>query len=721
MRMPSRLATIVLAATTAVFLLSACSKSDKATAPLATTEKAAPAARVDADRLVKAENEPDQWLSHGRTYAEQRYSPLTQISADNVSKLGLAWTYKLDIDRGTEATPLIIDGVMYTTSAFSVVYALDPHNGNVLWKYDPEVAKATAGRGCCGPVNRGLAAWNGKLFLGAYDGRLIALDAKTGKPAWSVVTVDQTQNYTITGAPRVIKGKVIIGNGGAELGARGYVSAYDAETGAMAWRFYTVPGDPKNAPESDALEMARKTWSGDEYYKQGGGGTVWDSMAYDPELDLLYIGTGNGSPWNIKYRSEGKGDNLFLSSIVALKPDTGTYVWHYQTTPGDTWDYTATQHIVLADLKIDGKDRKVLMQAPKNGFFFVIDRSTGEFISAKNYVPTTWASSFDKSGKPVLTGEGDYSKGPKLVTPSAFGAHNWQPMSFNPQTGLVYIPAQFTAMLYEDFGQRPAVAPNLWNVGVAPIRLPDDPDQLAKLGVDGSRGMLVAWDPVQQKQAWAVDYQAPWNGGTLTTAGNLVFQGTADRKFVAYAADSGKLLWETPTNTGVIAAPITYRVDGEQYVTVMAGWGGTFATAVAGALEPQTRMQPESRILTYKLGAAGTLPAPRNLPVTVPQPPEVTATPEQLAIGKDLYHGVCAACHGIAGISSGLVPDLRYMSPQTHAEFNAIVAGARAVRGMPPFGHVLPPEQMELIHQYLAQQSHALLKHVEPAAETAKP
>ena len=444
--------------------------------------KQRPVADVDGARIIKADQEGQNWMSHGRSYDEQRHSPLKQINTDNVEKLGLAWQFKLDVDRGTEATPIVVDGVMYTTGAFSIVYALDARSGELLWKYDPQVAKAVAGKGCCGPVNRGVAVWKGKVYVGAYDGRLIALDASSGKPVWSTQTVDSSQNYTVTGAPRIIKGQVIIGNGGAELGVRGYVSAYDAGTGELNWRFYTVPGDPAQPPEDAAMKLARPTWFGDSYHLGGGGGTVWDSMAYDPELDLLYIGTGNGSPWNIKYRSEGKGDNLFLSSIVALRPQTGEYVWHYQTTPGDTWDYTATQHIVLADLQINGKLRKVAMQAPKNGFFYVLDRKTGELISAKNFVPTNWASHVDlKTGRPVLTGEADYSSEPKLVTPSAFGAHNWQPMSYNPETGLVYIPAQITAMLYEDFGQRPAVAPNLWNVGVAPLRLPDDAAALAAM------------------------------------------------------------------------------------------------------------------------------------------------------------------------------------------------------------------------------------------------
>lgn len=692
--------------------LSACgntTSSDQSSAPVA-SKQAEKTAMIDAQDLKTAGSDNSQWLSYGRNYAEDRFVPAKQINTDNVSKLGLAWSVDLDIDRGTEATPLVVDGVMYTTSAFSVVYALDARTGETLWTYDPKVAKAVAGRGCCGPVNRGLAVWRGTLYVGAYDGRLIALDAASGEKIWSTLTVDPDLNYTVTGAPRVIDGKVIIGNGGAELGVRGYVTAYDADSGEQIWRFYTVPGDPAQGPESDALEMARKTWHGDAYYKQGGGGTVWDAMAYDPELDLLYIGVGNGSPWNIKYRSEGKGDNLFLSSIVALKPDTGEYVWHFQTTPGDSWDYTATQHIILADLEIDGETRQVLMQAPKNGFFFVLDRKTGEFISGNNYVPVNWASGLDENGRPQKTDNSDYSEQPRLITPGPVGGHNWHPMSFNPQTGLVYIPALVTANLYADGVAPPPVTINLWNLGTAPFDFPDNPAKLGALG-QTTKGMLLAWDPVKQEAAWSQDLVSPWNGGTLSTAGNLVFQGTADGRFIAYAADSGKQLWESTTHTGVVAAPISYELDGEQYVTVMAGWGGVYALALGAALQPQINVPADAKILTYKLGDTADMPAVHQRSLNLPEhKPEVSVSEEQVAQGKMLYHGVCAVCHGVAGISTQLVPDLRYMSADTRDDFQNIVSGSRAVQGMPPFGHMLNSEQMHLIEQYLAQQTVSLIQ-----------
>lgn len=693
--------------------LSGCEK--KTEAPAAPPKPA----DVTGARIVAANSEPGNWMSHGRTYDEQRFSPLKQINDSNVSDLGLAWEFKLDVDRGTEATPIVVDGVMYTTGAFSMVYALDARNGELLWKYDPEVARDWAGRGCCGPVNRGVAVWDGKVYVGVFDGRLEALDAGTGEKLWSVNTIDTSKNYTITGAPRIVDGKVIIGNGGAELGVRGYISAYDAQNGEQLWRFYTVPGDPDLPPENDAMEMAMKTWFGGKWHEQGGGGTVWDAMAYDPDLNLLYIGVGNGSPWNIKYRSAGKGDNLFLSSIVALNPDNGQYVWHYQTTPGDQWDYTATQHLILAELEIKGAKRKVIMQAPKNGFFYVLDRETGELLSAKDYVPMNWATHVDmETGRPVTTAIADYNQKPEgeILTPSPFGGHNWHPMSFNPETGLVYIPAQISALLYQDLGSSPQMAINGWNVGLAPFKFPEDEPTVQYVG-ENMKGMLLAWDPISQKVRWEVPYSAPWSGGTLSTAGNLVFQGTSDRRATAYAADSGKLLWEFPSNTGIVAGPVSYSVDGEQYVTFMAGWGGTFALAFAEPFEHQLKVNAESRVLTFKLGGDLKLPAPVNNPVEVPEPPALTANDEQIQIGRDLYHGYCVGCHGATVVGNGLTPDLRYMSAETHAQFNGIVAGARRVKGMPSFAHLLPVEYMELLHQYIIYRSKALYEHVQMAQE----
>ena len=461
----------------AVLLLAACQSRQQ---PQADVKSAA----VDDARLLNADGDANNWLSHGRTYGEQRYSPLTQITAANVGNLQLAWYFDLDTSRGQEATPIVVDGVMYTTSAWSKVYALDAATGKLLWAYDPQVPGETAIKACCDVVNRGVAVYRGRVYVGTLDGRLIALDAGSGKPVWSVATTDPNGSYTITGAPRVVKGKIIIGNGGADiLNVRGYVSAYDADSGKLAWRFYTVPGDPEKGPDgaaSDAVLQAKaaSTWFG-KWYQYGGGGTVWDSIVYDAELDQLYVGTGNGLPWNQRLRSEGRGDNLFLCSIIALRPDTGEYLWHYQVNPGETWDYNANQPMMLADLTIEGQARKVLMQAPKNGFFYVLDRHDGKLISARNIAPVNWASGIDiATGRPQETANARYSDGMFIANPGGAGAHNWHPMAFSPATGLVYIPVQELPMAYRD---DPAfVASNhKANPGIdfGLLGVPDDPQQ----------------------------------------------------------------------------------------------------------------------------------------------------------------------------------------------------------------------------------------------------
>lgn len=674
------------------------------------------AADVDGKRIANADAEPGNWMSHGRDYGEQRYSPLKKITDDNVGELGLAWSYKLDIDRGVEATPIVVDGVMYTTGPFSIVYALDARTGKEIWTYDPKSDRSRAGEACCDAINRGVAVWKGKVYVGVLDGRLEAIDAKTGERVWSVDTrYDKARSYSITGAPRVVNGKVVIGNGGAEFGVRGYVTAYDAETGDQAWRFFTVPGDPDKPAEGKGMEIAKKTWHGRAFVEQGGGGTAWDSFAYDPELNLLYIGVGNGSLWDPIWRSEGKGDNLFLSSIVAVNADTGEYVWHYQTTPGDAWDYTATQHMILADLEIEGKPRKVLMQAPKNGFFYVIDRATGELLSAENIVPINWAKGVDlKTGRPIVDDEAAaYWKGEKkakLVQPGFWGAHDWHPMSYSPDTGLVYIPAHIMSAWYEHVPDAPArnKFKSMYQLGLKTGMMPEDPEGLGKYA-DTWSGKLIAWDPVKQQQAWEVPYVTIFNGGTLSTAGNLVFEGSADGRVIAYAADTGKKLWEQPAASGVMAAPITYSVDGEQYVTFMAGWGGAFST-FAGALSLRAGVQPYAQVLTYKLGGTAELqePAPRE---DAPKPPPLTADAATVEAGAKLYDGYCSQCHGIHAVSGGVLPDLRMLAPEKHEQFLGILHGARIPDGMPSFAEAFSMDQMEQIHQYLIKRAHDRVKH----------
>ena len=676
--------------------LSGCSGGD----PESTLTPAPPAApgdtdrtaAIDGQRIMASDTEPHNWLSHGRGYDEQRYSPLALINDQNVSRLGLAWSVDLDSKQGTEATPLVVDGILYTSTIWNIIIAVDAATGKNLWQYDPQPRRDWTRYMCCGPVNRGLAAWQGKVYEGTIDGRLVAVNAATGALVWETQTTDPGQPYSITGAPRVVNGKVIIGNGGAEYGIRGYVSAYDAETGAQIWRFHTVPGNPALGFENPAMERAAQTWSG-EWWKYGGGGTVWDSFAFDPALNLLYVGTGNGGPWSRDLRSPGGGDNLFLSSIIALDADTGEYVWHYQTTPGESWDFTATQQMILAEITINGESRRVLMQAPKNGFFYVLDRATGELLSAEKIVPTNWASHIDMAtGKPVEIKENLYTDKAKLITPGPNGSHDWQPMSFHPGTGLVYIPIHEMSWAYSR-DPNFAFKAFAWNAGLNPAAEapPGAADAVA-------RGALLAWDPVRQTKAWEIDLHYPWNGGVLSTAGNLVVEGAADGRFVIYRADNGEKLWEMPIQTGAVAGPITYAVNGEQYIAVAAGWGGAYVLMGGGA---GPMHQGPSRILAFKLDGTAQLP-PAPAPAIMPEPPVSTASAETITAGEGLYMGLCGNCHGFYAISGGIHPDLRYMSTDTHAQFRDIVLGGiRRGLGMPAFNDVLDDSSMEKIDVYV--------------------
>jgi quinohemoprotein ethanol dehydrogenase len=656
------------------------------------------------------------WAKHGYGDDEQRFSPLAQIDKTNISDLDLEWYHDLDTRRGQEATPIVVDGIMYTTSAWSKVQAFDARNGKILWQYDPEVPREWAVRGCCDVVNRGVAYHEGKVYFGSFDGRLIALDAKSGKPVWATDTiVDRSKFYTITGAPRVVKGRVLIGNGGGEFGVRGYISAYDAKTGKLDWRFYTVPGEPgkKDGAASDAIleKLADETWSG-KYWEQGGGGTVWDSMAYDAELDLLYIGVGNGSPWNPAIRSPGGGDNLFLSSILALRPESGEYVWHYQTTPGDQWDFTATQHMILADLDIDGKSRKVIMQAPKNGFFYVIDRETGEFLSGEPFVPVTWAKGIDKqTGRPNIVADAYYHKtgNPWDSKPGPMGGHNWHPMSYNPDTGLVYIPAQELSFPYiadENF-KRSDLAVNL-GIDLAKAALPSDQkirDQVRR----SLKGSLLAWDPVKQKEVWRVEHGGPWNGGTLTTAGNLVFQGNRNGELVAYDAADGTKLWSTKVHTGIVAPPISYAIDGEQYVAVVAGWGGIFPLLLGELSHNEAGAQVNrSRVLVYKLGGKAKLPHPVKTEKAAFDLPKRYGSAATLKLGAKQYARYCAGCHGDTAVSGGVLPDLRHSIAISERDIweSIILEGALTDAGMVGFSKELSFADADAIRAYVVSRAH---------------
>ena len=669
-------------------------------------------------------NPGSEWLSHGRTYREQRFSPLDSVNRDNVDELDLVWSFKFDTARGMEATPIVHDGVIYVSTGWSHVHAIDARSGGELWHYDAKVPKAQLAKTCCGPVNRGVAIWQEdsdsplQVFFGALDGRLIALDAATGMENWSVQSTPTDGNYSVTGAPRIVKGMIIIGNGGAELGVRGYVSAYDVTTGEMKWRFYTVPGDRNKPQENAALEAALETWSGDEWYKLGGGGgTAWDSLVYDPELDLLYIGTGNGSPWNRELRSPGGGDNLYLSSIVALRPDTGEYVWHYQVTPADNWDYTATQQMVLAELEIDGEMRSVIMQAPKNGFFYVLDRKTGELLSAEKFGRVTWATHVDmETGRPVESKFANYQEnGGSFIWPSPYGAHNWQPMSFSTKTGLMYIPVQ-SIPSYFSAVKEVMYRVNRWNTGVD-LNTNRDPKSwvAGRASADALiYGELVAWDPVKKKRAWKVHHSKPSNGGILSTAGDLVFQGTWDGTFAAYDAYNGKKLWQYKSDSAVLAGPMTYELDGEQYIAVAQGSGGTVMITVGDELMKKKTNQ--NKLLVFKKGRFNqTVSLASNELATIKAlGHKVNSDPAVIKQGESLYHNNCASCHGINALSNYVVPDLRYMSEQTHSDFASIViGGTRTHKGMIGFYETLGLDDVDAIHAYLANKQKLLPERLE--------
>jgi len=647
-----------------------------------------PGAAVDTRALEGADPSGAQWLTYGRDYAETRFSPLDQINDQNVDRLGMAWYYDTKSLRVLEATPLVADGVMYATTSWSNVFAVDARTGEELWYTDVHADRARGSKACCDVANRGAALYDGKVFVGVIDGRLVALDAGNGEIIWDVQTTPVDLPYTITGAPRVVGGKVIIGNGGAELGTRGFVSAYDADTGELAWRFYIVPGDPGEPFESPAMEAAAKTWTG-EWWKFGGGGTPWDAIAYDAQANLVYIGTGNGSPWVHRWRSPDGGDNLYLSSIVALDADTGELVWYYQTTPGDNWDYTAVQQLMLAELEIDGRERSVIMQAPKNGFFYVLDRLTGELISAEPYTKVTWAKGVDlDTGRPIETEQARYGREQTIIQPGPGGGHNWHAMSYSPATGLVYIPAAESSFVYQDDPDWEFI-PGAWNLGVSigthegvPVR----PSELYEDGTGPSVGIgnfLLAWDPIAGRAAWRVTYGTNAGGGTLATAGNLVFQGNATGELAAYSADRGDKLWSVNVGNGILAPPVTFMLDDVQYVSVLVGWGG--ASGLFGRGEPAP-YKAEGRLFTFALGADAPLAVIKGNERPPLTPIAFEADDREIARGADLFGNRCSMCHGRGAISSGTIADVRYAQPATLDSLEQIVRdGAYLGLGMPQF------------------------------------
>lgn len=717
--MNRRLRPLVLLLGLCLFGAAGCGRSDPAPG------------RIDRARLLDADDEPGQWLASGRDWRGTYYSPLTQIDTGSVGRVGLAWSYDLGTRRGQEATPVVVDGTMYTSGNWGRVYALDARTGAERWIFVPEVDGQYGRYACCDVVNRGVAVWKGRVYVAALDGWLYALDARNGKVLWrSDSFVDRKRPATVTGAPQVAGDVVVIGQGGADFAdSRGYVSAFDLATGKLKWRFFTVPGDPRHPPESPAMERAAATWSRDSLWETGGGGTPWDAMAYDPQLDLLYVGTGNAAPFSWWDRSPGGGDNLYLASILAIRPKTGRLVWHYQTVPGERWDYTATQKMILADLDIGGRRRKVLMQAPKNGFFYVLDRATGELLSARPYAPVNWASGIDpRSGRPILTGEADYRDGPALVYPAASGAHNWQPMAFNPDTGLVYIPVIEGAMIFAK-GYDPAgrSLADKWNVnavfiedypqgGVPSLGLPPLAKVLKGRPHPARRAVLRAWDPVRARTVWEAPEEGFWQGGVMTTAGGLVIQGRSDGMLVFRDAASGKRLHMLDTGSSIMAAPMSYEIDGVQYVAVMAGYGG----AAGWAFPPGSaayKYGNENRILVFRLDGAK---MPTRTAVAVPSfavPPRQFGTARDIARGESLFAAHCARCH--ANTDRSLLPDLRRMAPGTHDAFEAIVLdGALSADGMGRFDDILTRADARAVHAYLIDQTRSAYRNAADGGST---
>ena len=694
-------------------LIASCSGDDRQMDAEAVTSgtasRSASVGLIDDARIQNADTEPGSWLSYGRDFEEQRFSPLTQINKESVGRLGLEFEFDLYTNGALEATPLMVDNTLYFTTTFSVLHAVNATTGERVWTYDPQVPRDFNRRACCGPISRGAAVYEGNVYLATLDGRLVAVNAETGERVWEVNTViDPERNYSITGAPRVARGKVFIGNGGAEFGVRGYVTAYDAETGEQAWRFFTVPGDPSLPFEHPEMEMAAETWKGGQWWDVGGGGTVWNSIVYDPDFNHLYLGVGNGAPWIRVIRSPGGGDNLFLTSIVAVDADTGEMKWYYQTVPGDNWDYTAVQDMMLADMTVDGVDRKVIMQAPKNGFFYVLDRSDGELLRAHPYSQITWATHVDMTtGRPVENTELDFIERPQWILPGPLGGHDWQAMSFNESKGMMYLPTQDVAGLYSVDSEFKATGifkrnPGTFNLGT------DSKNSFSLAGEYGDeqpayKGALIAFDPLTGETKWSVEHPFYWNGGVLATAGDLVFQGDALGFFSAYDADTGEKIWTHNNYVAMLAPPITYAIDGKQYIAVLAG-GSANITNFFGSMDDVATMKYGNfgKLYVYALDGNVVLQQPAIVDRSIPEPPALTATTAELKQGEQFYQSLCVTCHGGGVVSSGVLPDLRLLTPAKHDIFQQIVIdGMLAPTGMASFADVLTPQEAEYVRQFI--------------------
>ena len=712
---------------------------------------------AESAHTAAASDDAGSWVTGGRDYRQTYYSPLSEINRSNIGRLGYAWHADFESEHGFESTPLVVDGVLYASGPGGTVTTFDAVTGRKLWHFSPDIDPAAIRRVCCGVVNRGLTLRQDKVYVAALDGVLYALNRKTGAVIWSADSIiDHSRGYTVTGAPYMAGGLVIIGNAGAEFDARGYITAYDADSGKQRWRFFTVPGNPEAGFEHPELEIAAKTWDPQSLWQVGLGGTVWDAMAYDPQLNLLYVGTGNAAPYPRKLRSPQGGDNLYLASILAINPDNGRLVWHYQTTPADNWDFTATQKMILAELEIAGKSRKVLMQAPKNGFFYVLDRESGELLSAEPFATTTWASHVDMAtGRPVETGQAEYFYAPKLIFPSPAGAHNWQPMSFSPQTGLVYIPtieaSAIWSMPAEPFeyvrgginstAQYIFPAPGEWGLDSELARqLPP----LAELAVGQPdttiRGFLRAWNPRTQSLAWEVETSGPWigdmmafwnGGGVLSTAGGLVFQGRGTGIMAVLDALTGQELLALDIGASVMAAPMSYRIDGVQYIAVLSGiGGGNGNTYLPGSASYDYGNKGRLIVLKLDGGAVPKRPLLEHTDEAIQMPPVPRrGSTEQIAAGQEIFLRQCAKCHAnIDGRGAG-IPDLKRMSASTHNEFpDILLKGTRVEKGMGNFSDLLSASEVEAVHSYLidlawrsySEQQPASLPHHPPAEEQTR-
>ena len=732
---PGRVA-LFLAATVA---LAAC--GDKAAAPAAAAPAsvaASPAGQIDLARLEGIAKEPGAWLTTGRDAGKTHYSPVDQINRQTAGRLGFAWELKTGTNRGMEATPIVVDGVMYTSGTAGRVYALEAATGHLLWQFEPPLKLKNARGSCCDIVNRGVAVWKGKVYVGSFEGILYALDAKDGKVLWQADTfVDHARAYSITGAPQIAGKVVVIGNGGAEFDSRGYVSAYDLDTGHLAWRFYTVPGDPTKPYESKALEMAAKTWDAKRDFTRGDGGNAWDAIAYDPKTNLVYFGTSNGAPWNSVYRSPSGGDNLFIASILAVKADTGEYAWHYQETPGERWDYDATPPIMLATLKINGADRDVLMQASKNGFFYILDRATGELLAADKFVDANWASHVDlKTGRPAENPAADYTKGKAVIVfPSGVGGHNFNPMSLSARTGLVYIPAVHSGMALVQVPPTPRLQERMSSgVQIAfatqllapPETLPPalrpvtSPSYLKTVPSLNMYGSLKAWDPIAHKVVWEHKYATFMDhGGVLSTAGGIVIQGSIDGKLRVFNDETGSVIEEIDTGSPLIAAPMTYTVNGVQYVAILAGsGGGGWNIWMAGNVAAERGN--DNRILAFRLDGGATPIRPVLEAVApIPEPPAQPGTPADIAAGGVLFSRNCAGCH--SNMPRAAVPDLRRSGFIRDAgAFQSVVRGGLLEKqGMPSWDDLLTQPQVEQIRAHLVSVAHDAYAKQQAGASSA--